>query len=753
MDGDIQSYLFRAQQEEITFPKTFANAVKYLSSDIQVSSSKYIGKGFNNFDGSVIHHDNCRPSNAPKNESQTLSEDLAAICGENAVRFHYDYTKPKFKESEGGQIRVSLRDDNYIKKFGPKGTFAFRFDSVLSHLSILHGAYHDLRYGLKPGQLLPARHTDESVRAGIYFYGSLSSCRRTGDGHWTLLENTVPEQTRRFCNLGVITILHVTNVIAGPKGSSSTQWAKCGSSPTNAYVVGAIVTQTQIEAFNSIIDIADWDKMKSFLCGIREILHSPSEYLLPESVDFLRRYTAGGVFLAHADWIPLRCVTVAKFNPTKKDSWIADHVIRQHIATYIRDGSFNDVANQSVVEALRLWILGGLSNVEVIKDPSTFNCYTIREVANMKADNKFFDELVMAPCELTYNYLKAVSEATDYQHRLTPPSKRRKITHRYPEEADHDTTQEALVIVSKPIENDGEAAEASTEPDAGGDSTEVQTKEGIDPGGLFGDPLEGRRGMQGGFHRDSREVSERPFNKYQLILIRDRVLGRYDLHPTMRFSFEQVLQECIDETDWVSGETTYSLRKRMVERLMQHKDGKSMYESGYGASVEASARTGEDNSTDHSHGGGPRRETSGSVSTEELSSQDSGRAFDKTESIAYYLSQHTALAVYHYLNGFQTLSLAPGKFVKKRRGTMMKFLLKELKRNPSSDLAYLVKAVTKHIIGDRFSWGLCFKTTDGRHPFWQVGADDLRMVFGLNIHIEVIASDIVRAANVDLNKQ
>ena len=84
---------------------------------------------------------------------------------------------------------------------------------------------------------------------------------------------------------------------------------------------------------------------------------------------------------------------------------------------------------------------------------------------------------------------------------------------------------------------------------------------------------------------------------------------------------------------------------------------------------------------------------------------------------------------------------------------MMKFLLKELKRNPSSDLAYLVKAVTKHIIDDRFSWGLCFKTTDGRHPFWQVGADDLRMVFGLNIHIEVIASDIVRAANVDLNKQ
>ena len=182
-----------------------------------------------------------------------------------------------------------------------------------------------------------------------------------------------------------------------------------------------------------------------------------------------------------------------------------------------------------------------------------------------------------------------------------------------------------------------------------------------------------------------------------------------------------------------------------------------MYESECGASAQTTITNGGSNSAEHSDESGSKTETTGNVSTEELSSQttrnvsteelssqDSGRVFDETESIAHFLSKHTALAVYYYLNGFQTLSLPPGKFVKKRRKTMMKFLMKELKREPSPDLAYLVKAVTKHIIRDRCSWGLW-------HPICQVGADGFKMVFGLNVHIEVSASDIVRAANVDQN--
>ena len=76
---------------------------------------------------------------------------------------------------------------------------------------------------------------------------------------------------------------------------------------------------------------------------------------------------------------------------------------------------------------------------------------------------------------------------------------------------------------------------------------------------------------------------------------------------------------------------------------------------------------------------------------------------------------------------------------------MMKFFMNELKHKPSSDLTYLVKAVTKHIIGDRCSWGLW-------HPICQVNADGLKIMFGLTVHIEVTATDIVRVANVDQNK-
>ena len=83
---------------------------------------------------------------------------------------------------------------------------------------------------------------------------------------------------------------------------------------------------------------------------------------------------------------------------------------------------------------------------------------------------------------------------------------------------------------------------------------------------------------------------------------------------------------------------------------------------------------------------------------------------------------------------------------------MMKFIMNELKREPSCDWVYLVKAVTNHIIGDRCSWGLRFKATDVSHPICQAGADGIKIVFGLTIHIETIASDIVRNANADVYK-
>ena len=63
-----------------------------------------------------------------------------------------------------------------------------------------------------------------------------------------------------------------------------------------------------------------------------EVAANPSKYLPLDSLSFLKRYVAGGVFLAHADWLPLRCVTVAKLDASQSDDWIAGELIRKYIA-------------------------------------------------------------------------------------------------------------------------------------------------------------------------------------------------------------------------------------------------------------------------------------------------------------------------------------------------------------------------------------------------------------------------------------
>ena len=872
--------LSRHNVETFTFPRILAEALNYLK--IQVSTNRPMGEHFTTFKNQDFEHTSCTPTLSPHDDPQTMIENLERICGDETVHFKYSYQHLMFASSEPGNIRLLLENPDfnrkdhgkkYIKKYNASGTLAFRFDSVFSHLNMLNGAFPNLPYGLKPGQLLPAQNTDESVKGGLYFYGSLWACRQAGQGKWKVPQNLFDPQTERFCNLGVITILQVTKVITGPR-SSPGQWAKSGSAPNNAYVVGCIIPEEQIRAFKAVMDLTTYRSQIAFMNGLKTILQSPSDYLSSTSYSFLRRYVAGGVFLAHAEHLPLRCVTYGKFSPLMDDSYITEQLLESCICSYIRDDSFTDKRNQSVVKALTAWLHGGLSNEKVIRDSGTLECYTIRKAVNMVYENKFKGRMDFAPCELYDAYISAVRSTTDLPHEAIPASKRRKIiSYDVASESmfsivrstsgsidpiertssteeikpghyvgQFDTSSDSLVTTSvntpfglqaevyDPIyvgifssisgrvilikcfhhtntvydvklaiqEAEGIAFEGidllykdfvvhnytnlgsmaeyisgktylvmqttlvpssnldivsgSTEPNVGGNNMEVQTRKGIDQGGPSGEPFGQLRKMRGDVHKD-----ERPFNKNQLIEFKDYLLGRQDLNPTMRAPFEEVLRECLEEANGGSGETFDSIKKRMIDRWVQHQNRKTMYESGCETSNETTTTDGGNNSAEHSDESGSKTETTGnvsteelssqttgSVSTEELSSQDSGRVFDETESIAHFLSKHTALAVYKYLNGLQTLSLSQGKFVKKRRKTMMKFLMKELKREPSPELAYLVKAVTKHIIRDRCSWGLW-------HPICQVGADGFKMVFGLNVHIEVSASDIVRAANVDQN--
>ena len=148
---------------------------------------------------------------------------------------------------------------------------------------------------------------------------------------------------------------------------------------------------------------------------------------------------------------------------------------------------------------------------------------------------------------------------------------------------------------------------------------EVQTKKGIDQGGPSGEPFGQLRKMRGDVHKD-----ERPFNKNQLIEFKDYLLGRQDLNPTMRAPFEEVLRERLEEANGGSGETFDSIKKRMIDRWVQHQNRKTMYESGCETSNETTTTDGGSNSVEHSDESGSKTETTGNVSTEELSSQTTG---------------------------------------------------------------------------------------------------------------------------------
>ena len=225
---------------------------------VNVRTSQNIGESFQDpRDGNFEHMECFSTQQGQEQNKVNLTENVEEICGDGAVVLMYDYAFPTVSLTSPGQIRLLMPDKRkYLKYYDANGTVAFRIDSVLSHLSIMHGAFPESPYSLKPGQLLPARHTDEGVKGGLYFYGSLFACPKSGQGKLKLQDaaGNIDQQLQAFCDLGIISILRVTNVIAGPKSKLDAQWAKSGSSPTCAYVVGCIVSKHQNDALHHMID-------------------------------------------------------------------------------------------------------------------------------------------------------------------------------------------------------------------------------------------------------------------------------------------------------------------------------------------------------------------------------------------------------------------------------------------------------------------------------------------------------------------
>ena len=98
----------------------------------------------------IFTHENCVPtSDHNSGSSFTFEEDVREVCGQHSIVLSYEYQREPFTHFGGGQIRVVDVDNaRCVKYYKAGGTNAFRFDSFLSHMSIMRGtpckaaAYH-----------------------------------------------------------------------------------------------------------------------------------------------------------------------------------------------------------------------------------------------------------------------------------------------------------------------------------------------------------------------------------------------------------------------------------------------------------------------------------------------------------------------------------------------------------------------------------------------------------------------------------
>ena len=86
----------------------------------------------------------------------------------------------------------------------------------------MKGYYKDKApYPLPQGRILPAASTDEAVKGGVYFYGSLNQCPKHGRGKWLPCNYDYLDQPRleAVCGAGIISIVQATGIVAGPKSN------------------------------------------------------------------------------------------------------------------------------------------------------------------------------------------------------------------------------------------------------------------------------------------------------------------------------------------------------------------------------------------------------------------------------------------------------------------------------------------------------------------------------------------------------
>lgn len=152
---------------------------------------------------------------------------------------------------------------------------------------------------LQPGRPASSASTDSAICAGVYAYGSLGSCPRSGAGKWTL-ENRrdVPDEIATILNSAVITVLEVAKPRAGPAAKANAQWAKSGFHPKDVRVVGCIVPKEFEDLVHRLCFRGDAEHMRKTCV---EALSRPQRMLTPGCRTYLTRFAIGGNFLAYCE--------------------------------------------------------------------------------------------------------------------------------------------------------------------------------------------------------------------------------------------------------------------------------------------------------------------------------------------------------------------------------------------------------------------------------------------------------------------
>ena len=333
-------------------------------------------------------------------KEEEVTEYVEGVHGKGSTMLLYQYKQTPMVAADGNtQLRC------YLPKHRSKpgtftmtvdstvGTWATRFDSLISHLCVMKGFPDSgggvkdpkLDFDLPPGRLAPAVYTDEQVRAAGYCYGTLAAVPDSGDGHWTPPSMPAGNDLallKEILAKGITTVLHGRAFIAGPKAGkkSFSQWAKNGFIVHSALVRGCVIPE-RVETF-ARASFAHLENKRKFLRELSRVSSSPWSFIQPSNQAHLLAFRSFGTAGTCLKWMgPIL------YGMLKRE--VLPQTISNKIAAtwghYIRDDSWQAEPLHSCIASLILH--ASAPDYRKWKCEKTGAFFTTAEVIGGKADH------------------------------------------------------------------------------------------------------------------------------------------------------------------------------------------------------------------------------------------------------------------------------------------------------------------------------------------------------------------------------